>query len=94
MSDITHLLNAVVQGDLNAADQVLPLVYDDLRKLARRRLARERPGQTLDATALVHEAYTVPYAFGNERYYPSAKRRPGHIPITSPAAVRSYPSAQ
>ena len=57
MSDITHLLNAMEQGDPNAAGQVLPLVYDELRKLARRRLARETPGQTLDATALVHEAY-------------------------------------
>jgi hypothetical protein len=60
MSDVTNLLNAAAQGDLKAADQVLPLVYEELRKLARRRLARERPGQTLDATALVHDAYLRP----------------------------------
>jgi RNA polymerase sigma factor (TIGR02999 family) len=69
MSDITHLLNAMVQGDLNAADQVLPLVYDELRKLARRRLARERPGQTLDATALVHEAYLRLVGKGNAEHW-------------------------
>jgi RNA polymerase sigma factor (TIGR02999 family) len=57
MSDVTHILSAIEGGDALATDQLLPLVYDDLRKLAARELARERPGQTLDATALVHEAY-------------------------------------
>jgi RNA polymerase sigma factor (TIGR02999 family) len=57
MSDVTHLLNAIHQGDPNAASQLLPLVYDELRRLAAAQLARENPGQTLDATALVHEAY-------------------------------------
>jgi RNA polymerase sigma factor (TIGR02999 family) len=57
MSDITHLLNAVEQGDPQAASQLLPLVYDELRQLAAAQMAREKPGQTLDATALVHEAY-------------------------------------
>lgn len=57
MSDVTHWLNAIDQGDPQAASQLLPLVYDELRKLAAQKLAHEKPGQTLDATALVHEAY-------------------------------------
>jgi RNA polymerase sigma factor (TIGR02999 family) len=57
MSDVTRILDAIRQGDPQAAGQLLPLVYDELRKLAAQRLAREQPGQTLDATALVHEAY-------------------------------------
>jgi RNA polymerase sigma factor (TIGR02999 family) len=57
MSDLTQLLNAVADGDAHAADQLLPLVYDELRRLAAHHLAGEKPGQTLDATALVHEAY-------------------------------------
>jgi RNA polymerase sigma factor (TIGR02999 family) len=57
MHDVTHLLSALDQGDLSAADRLLPLVYDELRKLAAARLANESPGQTLQATALVHEAY-------------------------------------
>ena len=57
MSDVSHILNAIAQGDPRAADQLLPLVYDELRQLAARRLAREAPGQSLQATALVHEAY-------------------------------------
>jgi hypothetical protein len=56
MTDLTRILSAIEQGDPKAAEQLLPLVYDELRKLAARRLARERPGQTLQATALVHEA--------------------------------------
>jgi RNA polymerase sigma factor (TIGR02999 family) len=57
MSDVTHILNAIDQGDPKAADQLLPLVYDELRKLAAQKLAQEKPGQTLQATALVHEAF-------------------------------------
>lgn len=57
MSDVTQILNAIEQGDSHAAEQLLPLVYDELRKLAAQRLAQEKPGQTLQATALVHEAY-------------------------------------
>jgi RNA polymerase sigma factor (TIGR02999 family) len=57
MSDVTRIVNAVHQGDPHAAAELLPLVYDELRKLAAARLAGERPGQTLQATALVHEAY-------------------------------------
>jgi RNA polymerase sigma factor (TIGR02999 family) len=57
MSDVTRILSAIEQGDPHAAEQLLPLVYDELRKLAAQRLAQEKPGQTLQATALVHEAY-------------------------------------
>ena len=57
MSEVTQILSAIEQGDPHAADQLLPLVYDELRKLAAQRLAQEAPGQTLQATALVHEAY-------------------------------------
>jgi RNA polymerase sigma factor (TIGR02999 family) len=57
MSDVTRILSAIEQGDAHAASQLLPLVYDELRRLAGQKLAVEKPGQTLDATALVHEAY-------------------------------------
>jgi RNA polymerase sigma factor (TIGR02999 family) len=57
MSEVTRILSAIESGDPHAADQLLPLVYDELRKLAAAKLAHEKPGQTLDATALVHEAY-------------------------------------
>ncbi|HEY7153038.1 MAG TPA: ECF-type sigma factor [Gemmataceae bacterium] len=57
MSEVTRILNAIGQGDPRAADQLFPLVYAELRKLAAQRLAQERPGQTLQATALVHEAW-------------------------------------
>jgi len=57
MSDVTCILSAIEQGDPKAVEQLLPLVYDELRKLAAQRLSQEKPGQTLQATALVHEAY-------------------------------------
>jgi RNA polymerase sigma factor (TIGR02999 family) len=57
MSDVTEILDAMTRGEPKAADELLPLVYDELRRLAAHRLAVEAPGQTLDATALVHEAY-------------------------------------
>jgi RNA polymerase sigma factor (TIGR02999 family) len=57
MSEVTLMLSAVKQGDPQAAEQLLPLVYDELRQLAAQKLAQEKPGQTLQATALVHEAY-------------------------------------
>src|SRR5438132_10079483 len=57
MSDVTQILSAIEQGDPHAAEQLLPLVYDELRRLAAHKLACEKPGQTLQATALVHEAY-------------------------------------
>jgi RNA polymerase sigma factor (TIGR02999 family) len=57
MTDVTQILSAIEQGDPQAAEQLLPFVYDELRKLAAQRLKQEKPGQTLQATALVHEAY-------------------------------------
>jgi RNA polymerase sigma factor (TIGR02999 family) len=57
MSEVTRILSAVEQGDPHAAEQLLPLVYEELRQLAAQKLAQEKPGQTLQATALVHEAY-------------------------------------
>jgi RNA polymerase sigma factor (TIGR02999 family) len=57
MSEVTRILSALQQGDAHAADQLLPLVYEELRKLASQKLAQEKPGQTLQPTALVHEAY-------------------------------------
>jgi RNA polymerase sigma factor (TIGR02999 family) len=76
MPDVTQLLNAIDAGDAQAAEELLPLVYDELRNLAAVEMARERPGQTLDATALVHEAWlrlvpdTSPQvAFANRRHF-------------------------
>lgn len=57
MTDVTRILNAIEQGDARAADELLPLVYEELRLLAAQKMAQEKPGQTLQATALVHEAY-------------------------------------
>lgn len=75
MSDVTHILNAIEQGDPQAAAQLLPLVYDELRLLAARKLAHEKPGQTLDATALVHEAFLRLLGdqhFANRRHFLAA----------------------
>jgi RNA polymerase sigma factor (sigma-70 family) len=81
MSDVTRILNAMEAGDPQAASQLLPLVYEELRKLAASRMAAETPGHTLNATALVHEAYLrlVPG--------PPAKASPG--PLASPGAMAS-----
>jgi hypothetical protein len=57
MSEVTRILEAIERGDPQATDKLLPLVYDELRRLAAQRLSHEKPGQTLQATALVHEAY-------------------------------------
>jgi RNA polymerase sigma factor (TIGR02999 family) len=57
MADVTQILNAIEAGDPHAAEQLLPLIYDELRRLAAEKMAQEQPGQTLQATALVHEAY-------------------------------------
>src|SRR5438876_5433536 len=57
MSEVTRILSAIEQGDPHAAEQLLPLVYDELRRLAAQKIVHEKPGQTLEATALVHEAY-------------------------------------
>src|SRR5262245_27836169 len=75
MSDVTQILNAIEQGDPAAAEQLLPLVYDELRRLAAAQLAREKPGQTLEATALVHEAYlrlVGDQQFANRRHFYAA----------------------
>src|ERR1700730_12798952 len=72
MFDVTQILNAIEQGDPQAAGQLLPLVYDELRKLAAQKLAQEKPGQTLDATAPVHEAYlrlVGDQEFANRRHF-------------------------
>ncbi len=57
MADVTQVLDAIERGDPHAAEELLPLVYEELRRLAAQKMAQEKPGQTLDATALVHEAY-------------------------------------
>jgi RNA polymerase sigma factor (TIGR02999 family) len=75
MSEVTRILNAIEAGDPRAAEELLPLVYDELRRLATAQMARENPGQTLDATALVHEAYLRlagpegAAAFANRRHF-------------------------
>lgn len=66
MTDVTRILNQIEQGDPSAAGELLPLVYEELRKLAKQRLADEKPGQTLQATALVHEAYLRLVGNGND----------------------------
>jgi DNA-directed RNA polymerase specialized sigma24 family protein len=67
MSDVTQILNAIDAGDPKAAEQFLPLVYDELRKLAAQKLAHEKPGPTLDASGLVHEAYVRMVGSSRER---------------------------
>jgi RNA polymerase sigma factor (TIGR02999 family) len=57
MTDVTRILSAIEQGDARAAEQLLPLIYDELRKPAAEKMAAQKPGQTLEATALLHEAY-------------------------------------
>src|SRR5262245_11110033 len=69
MSDVTRILSAIEQGDPHAASQLLPLVYDELRRLAARKLAQEKLGQTLEATALVHEAYLRLVGNGEEPHW-------------------------
>jgi RNA polymerase sigma factor (TIGR02999 family) len=73
MSEVTRILSAIGQGDPNAAEQLLPLVYDELRQLAAQKLAQEKPGQTLQATALVHEAYVRLVGPGDDRHWDSAR---------------------
>lgn len=78
MSDVTRILGEIESGDPKAAEQLLPLVYSELRKLAAAKLAHEKPGQTLQATALVHEAFmrlvdqTTPQRWDNSRHFFSA----------------------
>src|SRR5438270_6949034 len=84
MKDVTRILSAIEQGDPHAAEQLLPLVYDELRKLAVQKLAQEKPGQTLQATALVHEAYLRLVGNGEPRTWNSD----GHFFASSAEAMR------
>ena len=88
MSDVTHILSAIEAGDPHAAAQLLPLVYEEPRKLAAAKLAQEKPGQTLQATALVHEAYLrlVAPASGES----SARRDGENTPGVRPDARREF----
>src|SRR5262249_16776856 len=89
MNDVTRILAAIDHGDPHAADQLLPLVYEALRKLAAQKLAQERPGQTLEATALVHEAYLRLVASGGSK--PNKKKQwdsLGHFFAAAAEAMR------
>ena len=84
MTDITRILSAIEEGDPKASEQLLPLVYEELRKLAAQRLAREAPGQTLQATALVHEAYLRLIGEGEEQHWNTR----GHFFAAAAEAMR------
>jgi RNA polymerase sigma factor (TIGR02999 family) len=84
MSDVTRLLDAAAAGDATAASALLPLVYDELRRLAAQKLAHERPGQTLQATALVHEAYVRLVGRGDEQNWSGR----GHFFAAAAEAMR------
>jgi len=84
MTDVTHILSQIESGDPSAADQLLPLVYDELRKLAAAKLAQEKPGQTLQATSLVHEAY-VRLVDGNQAQHWNSR---GHFFGAAAEAMR------
>src|SRR5437667_311286 len=86
MSDITRILEQIEQGDSRAAEQLLPLVYDELRKLAAARLAHENPGQSLQATALVHEAYLR--LVGNQPNSPEVYTDRRHFFLAAAQAMR------
>jgi RNA polymerase sigma factor (TIGR02999 family) len=85
MSDVTRILSAIAEGDPHAARQLLPLVYDELRQLAAQRLAHEKPGQTLEATALVHEAYVRLVGDVGPRLYQDR----GHFFAAAASAMRN-----
>jgi RNA polymerase sigma factor (TIGR02999 family) len=84
MSEVTRILSAIEGGDAHAAEQLLPLVYDELRKLAAQKLAQEKPGQTLEATALVHEAYLRLVDVDKAQYWNSR----GHFFAAAAEAMR------
>jgi RNA polymerase sigma factor (TIGR02999 family) len=84
MSEVTRILSAIEQGDPHAAEQLLPLVYDELRQLAAHKLAQEKPGQTLQATALVHEAYLRLVGVQKTQRWDS----PGHFFAAAAEAMR------
>src|SRR4051795_6159529 len=85
MSDVTSLLSAISKGDPHAAAELLPLVYDELRRLASQWLAQETPGQTLQPTALVHEAYVRLTGTSDEE---SSWDNRGHFFAAAPEAIR------
>jgi RNA polymerase sigma factor (TIGR02999 family) len=89
MSEITQILSAIEQGQPQAAEELLPLVYDELRRLAAEKMAQEKPGQTLEATALVHEAYMrlVANAAGKSEQAPAWNSR-GHFFAAAAEAMR------
>jgi RNA polymerase sigma factor (TIGR02999 family) len=84
MGEVTHILHAIAEGDPHAAGQLLPLVYDELRKLAAQKLARETPGQTLQPTALVHEAYLRLVGEDEEQHWDNS----GHFFAAAAEAMR------
>lgn len=84
MNQVTQVLAAIEEGDLRAAEELLPLVYEELRKLAAQKLAREEPGQTLNATALVHEAYVRLVGGESQRSYNDR----GHFYAAAATAMR------
>ena len=84
MSDVTSILNQIELGDPSAAEQLLPLVYNELRKLAAAKLAQEKPGQTLQATGLVHDAYLRLVDIGKARHWDSR----GHFFAAAAEAMR------
>src|ERR1700747_79248 len=84
MNEVTRILSAIEGGDPHAAEQLLPLVYQELRQLAAQKLAQEKPGQTLQATALVHEAYLKLVGGGAERSW----ENPGHFFAAAAEAMR------
>src|SRR6516162_5804690 len=84
VSDVTRILNAIEQVDPLAAEQLLPLVYDELRRLASLQIAHDRPGETLNPTALVHEAYLRLVGDGNDRRYHDR----GHFFAAAATAMR------
>jgi RNA polymerase sigma factor (TIGR02999 family) len=84
VSAVTSVLDAIRQGDPHAAEQLLPLVYDELRQLAAQKLAHERPGQTLQATALIHEAYLRLVGDGEDRHWDGR----GHFFAAAAEAMR------
>jgi len=84
VSEVTQILHAIKNGDPTASNQLLPLVYDEMRKLAAQRLARETPGQTLQPTALVHEAYLRLVGDGEEKRWDSR----GHFFAAAAEAMR------
>jgi RNA polymerase sigma factor (TIGR02999 family) len=85
MSEVTRILSAIAEGDPDAASQLLPLVYEELRKLAAEKMANERPGQTLEATALVHEAYLRLVGNGAEPHWNGR----GHFFAAAAQAMRN-----